>query len=213
MLKDFEWYFNDRLSITDGKVTYKFKVHRLGNLIVTSGGIVACDPLTSPEMKAFTFKAPKGRFPVEAAVASIKTDRRVAMARVIFKKGKVVTWEMACKPGQKLSALKPGFLYGYPVDSGTGCFMDDVAARELVKRMDKDPDYFEVLIAELEKVHVPTWGWMNLKLDKKTGANIVAFSSGWGDGFYPSYLGRNEEGELIQLVSDFGVVPESMPEE
>jgi hypothetical protein len=37
--------------------------------------------------------------------------------------------------------------------------------------------------------------------------NLIAFSSGYGDGAYATYAGYNANGELCAVVTDFGVVP------
>jgi uncharacterized protein DUF4241 len=43
-------------------------------------------------------------------------------------------------------------------------------------------------------------------LDEETGANILLFTSGWGDGAYPSYWGYAADDALVCLLTDFGVV-------
>lgn len=43
-------------------------------------------------------------------------------------------------------------------------------------------------------------------LDAATGANIICFSSGWGDGCYASWFGLNREGVPACLVTDFGLL-------
>jgi hypothetical protein len=37
-------------------------------------------------------------------------------------------------------------------------------------------------------------------------ANIAMFESGWGDGFYASYFGFDEEGRVAALVTDFATI-------
>src|SRR4029078_4230104 len=37
-------------------------------------------------------------------------------------------------------------------------------------------------------------------------ANIVMFTSGWGDGFYASWFGYDAQGRVAALVTDFAVV-------
>jgi hypothetical protein len=37
---------------------------------------------------------------------------------------------------------------------------------------------------------------------------VISFSSGFGDGFYPSYMAFDEDGRMVALVTDFGVVQE-----
>lgn len=83
--------------------------------------------------------------------------------------------------------------------------MDPRASQALTERMNDDEDYFQTLIAEMEKTYVHTWSWANLEMDTNTHANLIAFSSGLGDGCYPSYFGLDEKGNPMILVTDFGV--------
>ena len=45
-----------------------------------------------------------------------------------------------------------------------------------------------------------------LLLDPSTGANMIAFESGWGDGRYASYWGLDRDGAPVCLLTDFEVV-------
>jgi hypothetical protein len=47
-------------------------------------------------------------------------------------------------------------------------------------------------------------------LDPETGANIIAFSSGDGDGCYASYFGLAADGSAACLVTDFGLLVRSV---
>ena len=114
-------------------------------------------------------------------------------------------WEMALLPGQDVDSLEPDHIFCYGVDSGTGCFMDLNASQALVEKMNDAEDYFEALIAELDKTYVHTWSWANVEMDTETNANLVMFSSGLGDGCYASYFGFDEEHNPMILVTDFGV--------
>ena len=106
---------------------------------------------------------------------------------------------MALTAGQSLDDLPEGDFHGYGVDSGTGCFVDVDTVR-LFDEADADQ-----LIAELAKTYVHTWSWANLVVNPATGGNLAAFSSGFGDGGYPSYFGYDGSGCLVCLVTDFGL--------
>ena len=114
-----------------------------------------------------------------------------------------VRWEMALIPNQDQSTLGPNQFFGYPVDAGTGCFMDLSVATELSQRMNADDDWDSSLIAEIEKNRALGVSWLNTTIDIDTGANLVAFSSGWGDGAYPSYWGYDDDENIVALVTDF----------
>jgi hypothetical protein len=49
-------------------------------------------------------------------------------------------------------------------------------------------------------------------LDPESGANLVSFFSGHGDGCYASYFGLTAEGEAVCLVTDFGLLVRSVPD-
>jgi hypothetical protein len=40
------------------------------------------------------------------------------------------------------------------------------------------------------------------------GGNLIAFSSGWGDGCYASFFGYDAHDKLVGLVTDFQVLLE-----
>jgi hypothetical protein len=72
-------------------------------------------------------------------------------------------------------------------------------------RHEDDDEFFEAL----SRTYVPTWSWTNLIVDEATGANVIAFSSGYGDGSYPSYWGHDLTGQRVALVTDFVVLDAS----
>ena len=188
-----------------GKVT--LRSHDLGDLIASSGRIVACDPLVFPETQPFATTIAPGHYPVIASVAEFANgDRRVAYTVLRVSEQTPVQWEMATCPGEDLSTLKEGDIFGYPVDAGTGCFMDWDAQQALLLKMDEDEDYGETIIDGLHKTRVHTWAWVNKTLDPTTGANLVAFSSGLGDGFYASYWGYDADRNIACLITDFGIL-------
>jgi hypothetical protein len=193
----------------------EFRVERreIGQLVVPTGRIVACDPLVFPETRPFRKRVPAGRYPVILSIAHIPpaegtgvVDQRIACAMLCLGRRVPRRWQMAAQAGQPLQALKPDEFYGYPVDSGTGCFVDLKAARVLDKRMSEDPDYFEQLLAAAKPVYVHTRDWADFPLEAETGMNVVFFSSGFGDGTYPSYWGYDGAGGLACLVTDFRVL-------
>jgi hypothetical protein len=63
-------------------------------------------------------------------------------------------------------------------------------------------------MAEMDKTYKHTWSWLNVKFG---GGNLIAFSSGYGDGMYGTYAGRDSNGHICAVVTDFGVVPIEKP--
>jgi Protein of unknown function (DUF4241) len=184
----------------------RLKLHALGELVLPTGRIVACDPFVfAADQPPFARGVAPGRYPVSVNVAHFEDDARVAYAIVRLGDRPPVRWEMALLPGQDASTLEEGYFFGYGVDAGTGCFMDAEAAKLLDGRSTEENGYNEDLIDRMQATYVPTWSWLDFPLDPVTGANVVAFSSGWGDGSYPSYWGLDDAGTPVCLVTDFGL--------
>ncbi len=174
----------------------------IGKLAVPSGRIVACDPFVCDGIEAFSRRVPVGKFPVQLAVARLEHDERVAFARILFADRPAERWEMALRPGQTLTALKPGYIHGYGVDTGTGAFMD-AAAQAPYLAATADEAATMRLVDVLNAAPVGSRAWL---LRPYGHANVAMFSSGWGDGFYASYFGLDSAGRVVALVTDFGVV-------
>lgn len=178
----------------------------VGRLEIVSGQIVACDPLTLSGVSPFTQKIADGTYAVDLAVAMMANgDQRVAAARVTLGEGAVARWSLATAAGQDPSELAPGAIFGYGVDSGTGCFADAGGAPSLAEAAVQ-----EDLTAGLRETYVDTWSWAEQELER---GGVVAFSSGFGDGHYASFWGWGAGGELLCLVTDFCVLVESVTDD
>lgn len=179
--------------------------HRhVGDLVLPTGKLVGCDPFVCPEKEPFNLSLPSGTFPVVLSVAQIDDDQRVVYAIIRLSQAAPVAWEMLTVGDQDTSALVMGEIYGYPVDSGTGCFMDRATALLLAKKMRENADYYETLVDEMEKTYTSTWDWLDMRFGD---GNLIAFSSGYGDGVYATYAGRDSEGKVSVIVSDFNIAP------
>lgn len=176
----------------------------VAELALPTGQLVACDPFVEPSIQPFKVSLPRGSFPVVLSIAFIKTDQRVAFATLRFTEKVPSSWEMLTVGEQDTSTLKDGECFGYGVDSGTGCFMDLSTSRALNERMAGDDNLYETLGDEMDKTYKNTWSWLNTPIG---AGNLVAFSSGYGDGFYATYAGRDSEGSIAVVVTDFGVLP------
>ena len=132
----------------------------IGHLQMTSGRAVACDPLVLVGAKAFVRPVPAGTYEVTLFIARFSSgDERVAAATLTFGNDLPTRWEHALCPGDDLAALKNGEFFGYGVDSGTGGFMDEVAAELLAKRFCDDQSYEDLIIDEMEHVYRHTRSW------------------------------------------------------
>lgn len=190
-------------------------LHRqeLGLLQLPSGELVANDPLAFFETQPFLRRVPAGAYPVSIFVHHELEygDRRVALAAIYFSQARPVRWEMALTaPTQDVSTLEEEGFFGYGVDSGTGGFMDKRAA-ELLSAMEQDKQeqlLVDTLPEQMEHSYVHTYSTLNAPLEGAGGLNLIAFSSGYGDGGYPSYFGIDAQGEPCCLVTDFFLLDE-----
>lgn len=179
-------------------------IRDIGLLEVTTGQVVACDPMVMPDRNAFTQTVPNGRHPVSIAIARNRGgDERIAYTRLRFSDAAPVRWEMALLEGQDSATLRGDEFFGYGVDAGTGCFMDRRAGQLLEARMQAEDDYYETIMEEMDKTYAHTRSWADLRPDPSAPENVICFSSGWGDGSYPSFFGFDAEGKVAMLVTDF----------
>jgi hypothetical protein len=173
----------------------------LADVSLTSGEVVACDAAILDELP-FERRVTPGRYPLTLLIAKIKDDERVAFAVLRFSAQPVLQWELAIKPGQDRTTLKPDQIFGYGVDSGTGAFADAKAIAAIVD----DPEAMQKFVNdcgdEMQKCYRHTRSWA---VAEGESGSIAAFSSGYGDGFYASYFGLDAAGAPAVLVTDFGI--------
>lgn len=179
-------------------------------LVVTSGKIVARDPGYIEDIEPFTQEVAPGRYPVVLALAHFErtADERVASAMVRFSDEEAIRWEWAKRVGQDRETHeeeeeeKP---FCYCVDSGTGCFMDKDAADLLLEWKNHDEQDLYAFINEQER-----YGYLyesrEWPLDGSTDLNVITFTSGWGDGGYPSCWGYDANDKPVYLATDFGIL-------
>jgi hypothetical protein len=205
MTLDFSKAFENGRTVETEYGAVFLKTHLIGALNVVTGSIVACDPFVFDDYTPFSIRLPLGKYPVILSVACWDKggDQRVAYAMLRISDEPAIRWESALLPNRDSSSLSGDDFFGYPVDSGTGCFMDSRTAKLLLA---KDESYSEFMIAEMSKNYLDTWDWGNFELDVVSGANVITFKSGLGDGVYPSYFGFDSEGNVTGLVTDLLVI-------
>lgn len=213
---DYNQYF-DQATINNTPVAYK----HLGDLNVTTGKIIACDPLISLcDASPFTRTIAPGKYPVTACV--VKTEsygERHAFVKLEFNKETATKWEMALLKDQDVDSLTDeDEIFGFPVDAGLACFCDE-ATQKLYNKFDEDfmiknPKgniYDDHIEAEFRKNSChpndpeSVGDWINFCIPHQPDENVIMFSSGLGDGIYPSYWGISEEGNVCSLVVDLQV--------
>ena len=175
-------------------------------LALPSGQVCVGDPFITTGAALAT--VPPGRYPVQVALAEItlpdqpapeRPHLRVAAARLRVAEGPAVAWEMALHGTQDPATLtEPDAYFGYGVDAGTSCFVDVDSLEPILDYEDETEAVIEAFAGEDgERVHVVH------VTEPADGHEIVAFSSGWGDGHYPTWLGRDADGTLVEVVTEF----------
>ncbi|MEU6061470.1 DUF4241 domain-containing protein [Streptomyces sp. NPDC047097] len=220
---DLDWYFTpgNRFERSgDHPLAGTMSVVRApGELWLPSGRVTACDPFVSlgtGEAEPFTAAVPPGRYPVECAVATLthpgqepadRPHQRVAAARLLISGAPALSWEPALLAGQDLSELGEEEFYGYGVDAGTGCFYDAACDESFPEDEDGESPVWYALFGGEEP---PDDLGPYLVDAPEGGHNLVAFTSGWGDGAYPTWVGRGADGQVVSFVTDFHVVPDGV---
>ncbi|POX65553.1 hypothetical protein C3481_16055, partial [Microbacterium sp. Ru50] len=114
----------------------------------------------------------------------------VAAARVTFLDIPPREWEMALRPDEDLGLLGEGEFYGVGVDTGTVAFMD--ATRTVIE------DELD------ENLFIPLDSRFTVELPgTEPEPNLIAFRAGQGDGSYPVWIGRTDDGQVGCVVVDF----------
>jgi hypothetical protein len=190
-----------------------------GEVVSPSGRIGACDPLSYAETAAaFEARIPPGRYPLRAWVAvvhsggprscevplyGLESDRRTAALQLVVRDEPAARWEPAALAGDGPGGpeLDEDGFAAYPVDSGTATFADVGALRALARW-----PYERVEDAYPGDGSLPAPAVSGAVTDEATGANVIAVTTGWGDGSYATFLGRSATGEITSFVTDFRVV-------
>ncbi|HET9137734.1 DUF4241 domain-containing protein [Actinophytocola sp.] len=176
------------------------EVVHAGTVRTPSGRLVAADPsLLHYGMQGFEATVPPGEYPVELAMIRFVDEPdhvRVAAAKLVVSTEPVVSWEHAVEPGEDPRLLPDGQFFYFIVDTGQACFADAEARDDL-------SDIVSTALDDPDSPICAVWGAKTAELaDPESGGSLVAFSSGWGDGMYPTWLGRTATGEVACFVID-----------
>lgn len=181
-----------------------------GKIDLPTGRIVACDPILTNDMKAFTTNFPKGEFPV--LIHKERESNCVAYVEVIFSDDHITDWKLATTEEQNVKELKAEEIFGYPVESGMGCLMDLETQDDLnhleENLFQKKGDDFMGIYEEFfhqhffdEKGAIDQFAIIQPN-EKKIGT-IFAFETGYGEGFYASYIGFGKDQQPKKIITEF----------
>lgn len=199
--------FKNGVALKSGSVSLVMNQCEIGEILLPSGRVVACDPIHLYDLQPFAQALAAGSYPIVLSVAQARESgaQRVAYAMLRIRDDTPVRWALATKVRTNTDQMSGNRADGYGVDVGLGSLMDLEAAHFLRAKMDED-DWYHNHIFESSEANQPEWA--NIVLDPATGLNFAVFQTGFGDGFYSSYWGYDEFDRITCLVTDFQLLGE-----
>ena len=181
---------------------HAIEILSIGELFVGTGKLVACDPGSTRINEAVPFEltVPIGQHRVELAVVPYSGMKRVAGAKIVFSQDLPATFRLATIPGDDTSKLAHGEFFGFGVSTGQACFVDHSAVPEFLGPLYEAEQIYDQLQEQFESTG-EIWGELKSSTDGEK--NLLAFSSGWGDGRYASYFGFCNSNVPCCLFVDF----------
>lgn len=181
-----------------------------GRLHISSGHIVICDPVITPDKTAFNQLFPKGDYQV--LIHKEKDSNCIAYSEVVFGGDEITNWQLALSDDQDLNDLDEGEIFGFPVESGMAAVMDfetqkqlNALEQELYQK--KAADFMGIY----EEFFHPHFYDSNGAIDQfammkpyeTKPENMLTFEAGYGEGFYASYIGYNKDNVPQKLITEF----------
>lgn len=181
-----------------------------GKIYLSSGKLVACDPLITNDMKPFSTDFPKGDFSV--LVHKERESNCVAYVEIVFTNEEIADWKLATTEGQEVKELADGEVFGYPVESGMGCFMD-VDTQNSLNQLEqklyhrKGVDFMGIYEEFFHEHFFDENGAIDqyafLKPSENHPGTIFAFETGYGEGFYASYIAYDKNHSPVKIITEF----------
>jgi hypothetical protein len=193
----FSAVYSDSTRIIQNGMTFTFRKINLGNIKITSGKLVACDPGVRKHGKPFTENFPKGEFPVELALAKDTTGEFVAYSRIVFEEGDVARWEYALLPGEDPISIVDSLIYCHGVDASMSMYIDEEANKMIP--IENEAAWDSIYVTNMNRSN--NTGFIYSAADH----NYAAFSTGYGDGCYSVYIGYDINGKILYLLTDFAL--------
>jgi hypothetical protein len=139
----------------------KTNIKHLGKLHVPTGSIVICDGIVINDAKPLSQKIPAGDYDVSVLISEQGSkdapNERYALAKLTVSNNPAVKWQLATTDGQNIHKLKPGEYFGYAIDAGVGCFMDEQTYREYdefseeICKKNPNANFYDDYLADLFK--------------------------------------------------------------
>jgi len=186
-----------------------------GQIHLPTGQVVACDPLTHPETEPFDFEVPPGTYPVRLCIADMRDEIVVAYAIIEIAPEPASRWKIATVPSEDTS-LWSRDEYGFTGVSSLGGFMDAQTAARLIEYNalvgpDEDNEVERSMESTIRRAQKRDHAWANIEHLCLGDGNLIVCSSGYGEGCFRTYVGRNDAGEITRIVTDFQVLDLRFP--
>lgn len=173
----------------------------IGKIKINSGYIIACDPMHIDEYGIpFTQVFPTGEYDMQLAIAKFKDQESVAFARISFSDEPVQKWEFALREGEKPMPIGGEDMPGFSVDAGVGVYIDKEANKVFDRKKAENMD--AEVFKEMEKHYHNKWKYTMYNFGNY---NLAAFSTGFGDGYFGTYIGFDAAGNPCRLLTDFNL--------
>ncbi|HYE28092.1 MAG TPA: DUF4241 domain-containing protein [Allosphingosinicella sp.] len=183
------------------------QVEEIAVLPVPDGKLLACEPFQIHSPCDNVVPVPAGDHSVFVSVARFSdgqgelVDERVAYAWVRLREGVPARWEPA--------RTRRGTEVEVGVDSGIAAFTSALAAPRFVRAYDRGDKWgyveplSDAIVAAMDEGGRGSAGRATLDVD--SGARLVAFHSGFGDGLYPVLRALDKAGRRLAVAIDFRV--------
>src|SRR5690606_26150202 len=141
---DFEFEYN----LDDDMGMQELVEIHVGDLNLPTGKIIAADPFFTYDQRPFKRTVLPDKYPVYVYVTEIDDEHfRIAYAKIKFRSKDASKWVLAITDDitkEEMNELTDDEFFGFPVDSGLACFLDEETNASLNAKMDelqqKDPE-------------------------------------------------------------------------
>lgn len=194
-------FTGEHSEVVDENYLYSYEPIEIGTLSLHTGKLVICEPLYFYDETPVEIELIPGNYPVYISEAIISEkgkvlDKRNAFVKIVLNSGRAVEWE---------------YVWTFGADGGTGGYIDFGTVKEIVNTGASESFSNSLLkeFKEIQKIIEPFHqnyksyqSYVNLKYGK---GNLIAFSTGWGDGAYNSFLGKDKNGNPVEIITDLGI--------